>query len=191
MTGWSRWLAGGDRLVPARGRRRRLGVSQAAFAAFSRLAFVPRQVLPRPLEVSSRWRHRASGCGRCGGGPATTARSRSISTCCRCVCVACASRARGQSLGEAFARPRLYRIVQRPVPGRVSQRALVHEPGACADHHRGMAARAQRGPPEAGAGRVDARSIRAATGDGTEYPHPRTLNRTATQNGGDVAPRST
>ena len=63
----------------------------------------------------------------------------------------------------------------------------VHGPGACADRDRGVATRVQRGPPEEGAGRVNARPLTAATGDGTEHPHPRTLNRTATQKRRDVA----
>jgi putative transposase len=41
--------------------------------------------------------------------------------------------------GQAHAE-RVHRIVQQPVPRRVSERALVHEPGACAGRHRGVAA---------------------------------------------------
>jgi putative transposase len=40
--------------------------------------------------------------------------------------------------GQADAE-RLHRVVQRPVPRRVFERALVHEPGACPGRHRGLA----------------------------------------------------
>ena len=50
--------------------------------------------------------------------------------------------------------------------------------------HRNLAARVQRGAAEAGTGRAHARPVRQAAGRGTQYSHPRTLNRSATEEGG-------
>ena len=79
---------------------------------------------------------------------------------------------------------RLCRIVQRPVPRRVPQRALVHESGSYPGPRRGLATRVQRGAAEEGTGRAHARPVRQAAGRGTQYSHRRTLNRSATEDGG-------
>ena len=71
-----------------------------------------------------------------------------------------------------------------PIPRRVPQRALVHDVGACPGHHRGVAPRVQRGATEEGTGWAHARSLCPTDGERTEYSHPWTLNRTATESGG-------
>ena len=59
---------------------------------------------------------------------------------------------------------RVHRIVQWPVPRRVPERALVHQPGACPGRHRDVAAGVQRGATEEGTRRADARRLRAIDG---------------------------
>ena len=51
----------------------------------------------------------------------------------------------------------------------------------------GLAPRVQRGAAEEGTGRAHARPVRQAAGRGTQYSHHRTLNRSATEDGGTSA----
>ena len=64
--------------------------------------------------------------------------------------------------GQADAE-RVHRIVQRPLPRRVPERALVHEPGACPGRHRNVATGVQRRATEEGTRRADARRLCASS----------------------------
>ncbi len=89
--------------------------------------------------------------------------------------------------GQADAE-RVRRIVQRPLPRRMPQRALVHQPGACPSRHRDVATGIQRGATEEGTRRADARRLRQTADEGNGYSHRRTLKPTATQDGGTSTP---
>ena len=60
--------------------------------------------------------------------------------------------------GQADAE-RVHRIVQRPLPRRMPQRALVHQPGPCASRDRDVATGIQRGTTEEATRRADARRL--------------------------------
>ncbi len=85
--------------------------------------------------------------------------------------------------GQAEAE-RVRRIVQRPLPRRMPERALVHEPGARPSRDRDVATGRQRGATEEGTRRADARRLCQTADEGNGYSHRRTLKRTATQDGG-------
>jgi transposase InsO family protein len=77
--------------------------------------------------------------------------------------------------------------VQRSIPGRVPQRALVPESQACPGDHRGLAAGIQRGATEEGIGWPDTGCLCEAAGRKISYSDNRALNGAATQGGGTSA----
>ena len=78
----------------------------------------------------------------------------------------------------------VHRVLQRAVPRRVPQRALVHQPGARTRGDRNVATGIQRRATEEGPRRADARRLCQDADKGNEYSHRRTLKPTATQDGG-------
>ena len=77
----------------------------------------------------------------------------------------------------------LHRVVQRPVAGRVSERALVLQSRTCQGGHRDLARGVQRGASEERIGWSHAISIRQATGSTVGYINHRTPDLNATETG--------